>query len=219
MRFVPFLLAATLVASPLQAQTAPTEADARGAIAAVLAHQTAMRGLESAAQTCVMTALAPAPASPGVGEEDPMVPDHAVRIYFQWHVPEPPAAIRPPPQPRPEGQRQRRRERPPPVELPAAVPADLAQRLDALRAEAARGQATPAIAQVDETLVTAPMQLQDMDHGCAGLQLSAPAFAGDAAFVETAYACGTTCGNGSLYALQRREGRWEVVAVADIWIS
>ena len=29
----------------------------------------------------------------------------------------------------------------------------------------------------------------------------------------------TTCGNGSLYALQRREGRWQVVAVADTWIS
>jgi hypothetical protein len=63
------------------------------------------------------------------------------------------------------------------------------------------------------------MQLQDMSHGCAPLQLSTPAFAGDAAFVETAYACGTTCGNGSLYALERREGRWAVVAVADIWIS
>jgi membrane-bound inhibitor of C-type lysozyme len=42
---------------------------------------------------------------------------------------------------------------------------------------------------------------------------------GDMAFVETAFACGTTCGNGNLYALQRREGRWEVVAVADTWIS
>jgi hypothetical protein len=63
------------------------------------------------------------------------------------------------------------------------------------------------------------MQLQDGNNGCAPLQLSAPAFAGDAAFVETAYACGTTCGNGSLYALQRREGRWSVVAVADVWIS
>ena len=69
------------------------------------------------------------------------------------------------------------------------------------------------------SLLTAPMQLQDMSRGCAPLQVSAPGFAGDTAFVETAYACGTTCGNGSLYALQRREGRWAVVAVADIWIS
>ena len=49
-----------------------------------------------------------------------MVPEHVVRIYFQWHVPEAAAAVRPPPQPRPEGQR-RRRERPPPVALPAPV--------------------------------------------------------------------------------------------------
>jgi hypothetical protein len=133
-------------------------------------------------------------------------------------VPEPPAAIRPPRQPQPEGQR-RRRERPPPVVLPAAVPADLAQRLDARRAEAARNISGPVIAQVDEALLTSPIQLQEMGSGCAALQLSAPGFAGDTAFVETAYACGTTCGNGNLYALERREGRWEVVAVADIWIS
>jgi len=63
------------------------------------------------------------------------------------------------------------------------------------------------------------MQLQGTNNGCAPLQLSAPGFAGDTAFVETAYACGTTCGNGSLYALQRRDGRWAVVAVADTWIS
>ncbi len=218
MRSVPLLLAAALVASPLQAQTAGSADDARAAIAAVLAHQASMRGLESAAQTCVIAALTPGPASPAPGEEDPMMPEHSVRIYFQWHVPEAPAAIRPPPQPRPEGQR-RNRERPPPVVLPAAIPADLAQRLDALRAEAARSDAAPAVNGIDAALVTAPMQLQDMNRGCAPLQLSAPAFAGDAAFIETAYACGSTCGNGSLYALERREGHWTVVAVADIWIS
>jgi len=216
MRFSPFLFAAALIAAPLHAQ-GTAEADARAAIAAVLAHQSSMRGAESAAQTCVTAALAPAPAA--AGAEDPMMPDHAVRIYFQWHVPEAPATVRPPPQFRPDGRRQRR-ERAPPVVLPAPVPAELAQRLDALRAEAARNGAAPAIAAVDAALVAAPMQLQDPDHpGCAPLQLSAPAFAGDAAFVETAYACGTTCGNGSLYALQRREGRWAVVAVADVWIS
>ena len=218
MRFVPLILAATLVASPLQAQTAASAADSRAVLAAVLAHQASMRGLESAAQTCVVPALAAAPAPPGAGEDDPMLPDHAVRIYFQWHVPEAAAAIRPPPQPRPEGQR-RHRERAAPVELPAAVPAGLAQQLDALRTQAAHNATEPGIAEVDEALLTPPMRLQDMGSGCAPLQLSAPAFAGDAAFVETAFACGTTCGNGSLYALQRREGRWQVVAVADIWIS
>ena len=147
-----------------------------------------------------------------------MMPPQSVRIYFQWHVPEGPPIVRPPPQFRPDGQR-RRRERPPPMVMPAPVPAELAQRLDALRAEAGRSTAAPAIAQVEAAQVAAPMQLQEGRSGCAPLQLSAPAFAGDAAFVETAYACGTTCGNGSLYALQRREGRWVVVAVADVWIS
>ncbi len=215
MKLSPLLLVAALVASPLQAQTAASADDARAAIAAVLAHQTSMRGQESAAQTCVVAALGPPPAA--AGEDNAMMPPQSVRIYFQWHVPEPPATVRPPPQFRPDGRRQRR-ERPPPVPMPAPVPAELAQRLDSLRAEAARSTAAPAIAEVDETLVTAPMRLQDRP-GCAPLQLSAPAFAGDSAFIEFAYACGTTCGNGGLYALQRREGRWAVVAVADVWIS
>ena len=217
MRFVPLLLAAALVAPPVQAQTAQSADDARAVLAAVLAHQVSIRGLESAAQACVTAALAPPPVA--AGEEDPMLPDHAVRIYFQWHVPEAPAEIRPASPRPPEGQRRRNRERPPPVVLPAPIPADQAQRLDALRAEAARSNAAPAVAEVDQALLTPPMQLQDMRGGCAPLQLSAPGFAGDTAFVETAFACGTTCGNGSLYALQRREGRWVVVAVADTWIS
>ena len=216
MKFVPLLLAATLVASPLQAQGAASADDARAVLAAVLAHQASMRGLESAAQTCVAAQLAPPPVA--AGAEDSMVPEHAVRIYFQWHVPETPPVVRPPPQFRPDGRRQRR-ERAPPVVLPAAVPAEVAQRLDALRAQAAQSTAEPTVSSVDASLLTAPMELQNMRPGCAPLQLSAPGFAGDTAFVETAYACGTTCGNGSLYALERREGRWAVVAVADIWIS
>jgi hypothetical protein len=216
MRFLSLLLAAALLAAPAQAQTAASADDARAVLAAVIAHQASMRGLEGAAQTCVVPALAPPPVA--AGEDDSMVPEQAVRIYFQWHVPDPAAAIRPPRLPQPEGQR-RRRERPPPIVLPAAVPADLAQRLDAQRAEAARNISGPVIAQVDEALLTSPIQLQDQNGGCAALQLSAPGFASDTAFVETAYACGTTCGNGNLYALQRREGRWEVIAVADIWIS
>lgn len=209
------LAAVALAAAPLNAQSAPEAADARTVISAVLAHQAAMRGAESAAQTCVEGALAPPPAASGA--ENPMMPDHAVRIGFQWHLPEQPAAIRPPPLPRPEG-RQRSRERRPPVALPAALAPELASRLDALRAEAARAPAA-ALTQIDGALVPAPLLLRDRVRDCAPLALSAPAFAGDTAFVEIAYACGTRCGNGSLYALQRREGRWEVVGVADIWIS
>lgn len=216
MKLSPILLAAALIAQPLQAQNAAPADDARAAIAAVLAHQTSMRGMESSAQTCVVPALAPPPAA--AGADNPMMPEQSVRISFQWHVPEAPAVVRPPPQFRPDGRRQRRERAPDPIR-PAPVPAELAQRLDALRAEAARNTAAPAIEEVDAAQVTAPMRLQAEQQGCAPLQLSVPAFAGDTAFVETAYACGTTCGNGSLYALQRREGRWEVVAVADTWIS
>lgn len=216
MKLSPFLIAAALITSPLHAQTAPTADDARAAIAAVLAHQASVRGPESAAQACVAPALADPPVA--AGEEDPMMPDHAVRISFQWHVPEPPLVLRPPPPIQTDGRRPRR-ERPPPVVLPAPVPHALATRLDALRAEAARNLSAPVIARIDPSMVTAPMQLQDPMRDCAPLLLSAPGFAGDMAFVETAYACGTTCGNGNLYALQRREGRWEVVAVGDTWIS
>ena len=209
------LLAAALATAPLQAQNAPDTAVAQAALATVLAHLSAMRGPENAAQTCVEPMLAGPPAAPGA--EDPMVPDHAVRIGFQWHLPEAPAIVRPAPQYRPDGRRQNR-ERRPEVPLPAALAPDLAQRLDALRVEAARVPG-PVIERIDAALVPAPLRLRDGVRDCAPLVLSAPAFAGDAAFVETFYACGTRCGNGSLYALQRRDGRWEVVGVADIWIS
>lgn len=213
MKFSLAFAAAAMVAAPLYAQSGPEPADARQVIAAVLAHQASMRGAESAAGTCVERALAGPPAAPGA-EEDEMVPNHAVRIGFRWHLPEGPPLVRPPPQFRSDG-RPQRRERRPEVPLPAALAPDLASRLDAARATAAPA----AIAEIDAASVPAPLRLRDGARDCGPLTLSAPAFAGDTAFVETAYACGTTCGNGSLYALERREGRWEVVGVADIWIS
>jgi hypothetical protein len=90
--------------------------------------------------------------------------------------------------------------------------------LNALRAEAARTAAAPILDRIDAALVPAPLSLQGPNDDCALITLSTPAFAGDAAFVEFAYACGTVCGNGGLYALQRRDNRWEPVAIADIWI-
>ena len=210
------LIAAAFVAAPLQAQGAPggpPAEEARAVISAVLAHQASMRGPESGAFTCVANALSGLPAAPGA--DDPMVPDHAVRIGFRWHVPDPPARVRPPPPP--EDARRRSRPRPAPIDPPPVLPQELADSLNALRAEAARAVAAP-VASIDTALVPAPLQLQGSDGDCAPLTLSAPAFAGDTAFLETAYACGSVCGNGNLYALQRREGRWEVVGIADIWI-
>jgi hypothetical protein len=215
MRIRAAFLAAALIAAPLRAQGLPGADDARAVIAAVLAHQAAMRGPESGAQTCVVAALAGPPASPDA-EDDAMMPDYAVRIGFQWHAPDPPARLRPPP-PRPAPGR-RSRERSAPIAPPPPLAQALADRLNLLRAEAAGAAAIAGPARIDAALVPAPLQLQDMRGDCAPLTLSAPAFAGDTAFVEFAFACGTVCGNGGLYALQRREGRWETIGIADIWI-
>jgi len=222
MRIRAALLCMALAAAPLQAQQAATQADARAVIAAVLAHQASIRGTEGAAETCVVDALSRAPAAPGTAvEDDPLAPDHAVHIYFQWHVPDAPPPARgaaAPPQPATPGGRRNRPRAAPPPPPPAALPAAEADHLNALRAQAARAPAAPALARIEPELIPAPLQALRPDDDCAQLTLSQPAFAGDAAFVELAYACGTVCGNGNLYALQRRDGRWTVTGIADIWI-
>lgn len=213
------LLAAMLIAAPLEAQAAqgaPSAEETRAVVAAVLGHLASVRGPESGAETCVAGAMAGPPAAPDA--DDPMTPDHAVRFRFQWHAPEPAAAALPPPPPETPGRRQRQRPAIPFVPPVALAPA-LAEHLNALRVEAGLAPAPTAPAWIDAALIPAPFHLQGTGGDCAPLTLSAPAFAGDASFVETAYSCGATCGNGSLYALERREGRWEVVGVADLWIS
>jgi hypothetical protein len=222
MRIKAALLCATLAAAPLQAQaTAASADDARAVIAAVLAHQAAIRGPEGGAETCVATALAGPPAAPGAAaEDDALAPDHAVRIYFQWHVPDAPPPVRaaPPPEPIAGGRRNRPRAAPPPPP-PAPLATAEAERLNALRIEAARAASLPALTEIDPAQIPPPLHVPRRgDDDCAMLTLSAPAFAGDAAFVEFAFACGTVCGNGGLYALRRREGRWELAGIADIWI-
>jgi hypothetical protein len=220
MRIRAALLCAALAAAPLQAQaTAATADDARAVIAAVLAHQVAIRGPEGGAETCVAEMLAGPPVAPGAAaEDDSLAPDHAVRIYFQWHVPDAPPPVRPPPpEPGPGQRRSRPRIVPPPPPAPLATAE--AERLNALRIEAARAPSSSGLTRIDPAQIPAPLHVpRQGDDDCAMLTLSAPAFAGDAAFVELAYACGTVCGNGGLYALQRREGRWELVGIADIWI-
>lgn len=221
MRIRTALLCASLVAAPLQAQEiAATDADARAVIAAVLAHQSSIRGLEGAAQTCVDGTLAGPPVAPGAAaEDDRLAPDHAVRIYFQWHVPDAPAPARlaPPPEVAANGRRNRPRAAPPPPP-PAPLATAQAERLNALRIQAASAPPAPLGPRIDPASVPAPLRIQGPNDDCAMITLSAPAFAGDAAFVEFAYACGTVCGNGGLYALRRREGSWELAGIADIWI-
>jgi hypothetical protein len=209
-------LCALLLAAPAGAQRQANDANA--AIAAVLAQEVTARGPENAAETCVSEGLAGAPLAPD--GDDPMAPGGAVRIRPQWHALPAPAAARPVYTPPPPGERrQRRRARPEPVPPPAPLAADVAARLDAAWRQAT---ATPAPMVANAGIAAAsvpdPLRVQRPDDDCALLTLSAPAFAGDAAFIEVAYQCGSVCGNGSLYALERREGRWQIVGIADTWI-
>jgi hypothetical protein len=213
MRISALLLSAGLVAASLQAQELP--ADASAVLAAVLAQEAAVRGPEGGAQTCVAPVL-PGPPTPPGGESVMML-DHAVRIFFQWHAAAAPAIVRPPPEPDAPG-RPRRRRRIDPIPPPPALAAALADRFNALRDEAAGAPAPAGVGRLEAAVVPAPLHLQRANEDCALLTLSSPAFAADAAFVEVAYVCGTVCGNGSLYALERRDGRWQVVGVADTWI-
>jgi hypothetical protein len=221
MKFAFALIAAVFGAPPLQAQVTPSVEEARAAIAAVLAHQVSMRGPTGAQDICVAGALTGPPPPPGA--EEPAGPERAVHIRFQWHVPETALPVRPPRvEPEPGGERRQRRERRrllPERQLPAPLAPELASELDTLRAEASRSTATAAPTTIDAGSIPAPMRVLRQDESCWQLHLSAPAFAGDAAFVAVDYLCGTSCGDGSLYALRRRETHWEVVGVADTWIN
>jgi len=209
------MFAVLALALALQPPPPPASAqNAQAALAAVLAQEAAVRGPEGGAQTCVAAALAGPPAAPG--GESGLALDRAVRIFFQWHALPPPAVVRPPPPP--DGPGRIRRRRIEPIPPPPPLAAALAERLNALREEAAGAPAPAGARQIDAAAVPAPLHLQRPDEDCALLTLSAPAIAGDAAFVEVGYVCGTVCGNGSLYALERREGRWQVVGIADLWI-
>jgi len=79
-----------------------------------------------------------------------------------------------------------------------------------------------------ETVVGGPSELgaipaplrPGLSPGCrASLTLTAPALAGDLAFVETSYVCGGLCGNGWLYAVRRDGAEWRLIAIAFTWIS
>jgi hypothetical protein len=209
-------LVALLLAQPLAAQPAP---DPRGVVAAVLAEEVRARGNENAAETCVATGFAG--ATPAPDGDDAMAPVGAVRIRPQWHGLPTAARDRPVYTPPPEDGRRRRRhrERREPVPLPAPLAQAEAARLDTLWRQATASPA-PAARGFEAALVPAPLRAQRPDDDCALIVLSAPAFAdaADTAFVEVAYMCGSVCGNGGLYALERRDGRWAVVGIADTWI-
>lgn len=114
--------------------------------------------------------------------------------------------------------------------VPSAKPGEAATKtkLDAEQARAlsaaaaaiiAEPAASPAVAAVDARWLAAPLHFCSGDGQLPRVYVSAPAFRGDIAFVETGFVCGGLCGNGLLYALRRRETGWEIVSVVDIWIS
>jgi hypothetical protein len=51
------------------------------------------------------------------------------------------------------------------------------------------------------------------------LSIATPDIAGGIAFVEVNYICTPRCGRGEIYALERRDGGWRVIARAPSWIS
>jgi len=61
-----------------------------------------------------------------------------------------------------------------------------------------------------------PEVFRSQGPGCSTLLFSAPAVAGEIAFVETRFRCGERCGEDWLYAVVRREERWEVAAMARL---
>lgn len=64
-----------------------------------------------------------------------------------------------------------------------------------------------------------PTHFQASGADCNPLFFSAPAVAGEIAFVETLYRCGPGCEEGLLYAVVRREEQWEVGALTPAWTN
>lgn len=73
---------------------------------------------------------------------------------------------------------------------------------------------------VSPDLLLPNMRLVDDPRSCAepSVVLSAPVFTARTAFIRVEYLC-ALCGNGSTYALRRIDGRWQVIAVLNHWVS
>jgi len=64
-----------------------------------------------------------------------------------------------------------------------------------------------------------PAEFRSSGADCNPLFFTAPAVAGEIAFVETTYRCGPGCEEGRMYAVVRRDERWELGAVAPAWTN
>ena len=74
---------------------------------------------------------------------------------------------------------------------------------------------------IDLTLNLAdlPVGFQGKGENCNKLLFTAPAVAGEIAFVETTYRCGRNCEEGLIHAVVRRDGRWELGALTPAWTN
>jgi hypothetical protein len=96
----------------------------------------------------------------------------------------------------------------------------LAHRLDAAAGEIVRKAPEPALVKsIDPQSLPPRVRFCTPEIRQPNLSVSAPAFHGNVAFVETGFVCGGLCGNGLLFALRRTNRGWEVAGVADTWVS
>ncbi|MDB5675748.1 MAG: hypothetical protein JWM65_2730 [Sphingomonas bacterium] len=89
---------------------------------------------------------------------------------------------------------------------------DFASLVDALRQPIVGHYISP-------DLLSANMRLVDDGNFCSPkLKLSAPAFRGETAFIDSSYNC-ALCGLGATFALRRRDGHWQIAAEWVHWVS
>ncbi len=81
-------------------------------------------------------------------------------------------------------------------------------------AETALLGAAPGRCDLGLDAASVPPEFRSADPGCNILYFTAPAVAGEIAFVETDYRCGPDCYDAWLYAVVWREDRWQVEAAA-----
>jgi hypothetical protein len=94
------------------------------------------------------------------------------------------------------------------------------RRLSAAAGEITRGPSAPSsLLRIESDRVPARLRSWRPFGLCGRLTLSAPAFRGDLAFVETSYGCGGYCGYSSIYALRRSGEGWTIVATALTGVS
>lgn len=71
---------------------------------------------------------------------------------------------------------------------------------------------------IDVNLVDPPIK-RKAEPDCTLLEVKSPVFSGSYAFVETGLRGGSRFNEGSLYALERQNGRWTLIGDCPTWIT